>query len=140
MDFIGENRFPGDAADSDLRLVLANLARAAEDDLDTWSPERAAQVERLAQWVARAAHHRGPSLDDPKVREGVQAYIRLTKELGSITADPAKRARADAYAEPLSAAAWEANAAMGAAGLLGVPYERMVALARQLDPTFDQKG
>lgn len=140
MDITGLNRFPGDADDADLRLVLASLAKAAEGDLDTWGSEQAAQVERLAQWIAATAQYRGPNLDDPEVRHAVQAYIRLTNALEPILTDPAERLRATDYTESLTAAAYEANAAMRAAGILGLGQQQMTDLARQLDPTFDTKG
>ncbi|MFF2696694.1 hypothetical protein ACFVRW_23720, partial [Bacillus subtilis] len=73
---------------------------------------------------------------DETTRQGVQAYYRLQQALLSLAKDPA--ALADPQAEQrLSAAAWEANAAMEKAGLLGAGPDHVLDLVRQLYPHFD---
>ncbi|MFG2669126.1 hypothetical protein ACGFY6_33410 [Streptomyces sp. NPDC048387] len=64
------------------------------------------------------------------VREAVRAYYRLHQTVSAVAMDPNS---ADAH-ERLSAAAYEANAAMGAAGLLGKSEVELMALVREQFP------
>ncbi|MFG3230024.1 hypothetical protein ACGF07_35290 [Kitasatospora sp. NPDC048194] len=73
---------------------------------------------------------------DDVTREGVQAYYRLQQALLSVAKDPAALAQPDTE-QRLSAVAWEANAAMEKAGLLGADPAYVLGLVRQLYPHFD---
>ncbi|MFI1801981.1 hypothetical protein ACH427_32265 [Streptomyces sp. NPDC020379] len=62
--------------------------------------------------------------------DAVQAYYRLTQTLKAAIEDPQRSEQA------LSRAAWEANRAFDAAGLLGRPEHEIAALVRQVYPDF----
>ncbi|MEU3148429.1 hypothetical protein [Streptomyces sp. NPDC006999] len=70
---------------------------------------------------------------DDTTREAVRAFYRLLKATAAATDDPFNPG-AD---ETLTNAAYEANAAMEAAGLLGRPGPELFALVREEFPDFD---
>jgi hypothetical protein len=67
---------------------------------------------------------------DDLTLKAVQSYYRLTETLRAAIEDPHRSEQA------LTAAAWEANAAMKEAGLLGRPEHEIFALVRQVYPDF----
>lgn len=69
---------------------------------------------------------------DDTTREAVRAFHRLLKATAAAASDPFNPG-AD---ETLSNAAYEANAAMSAAGLLGRPQHELFALVREEFPDY----
>ncbi|MEU4850577.1 hypothetical protein [Streptomyces gilvosporeus] len=67
---------------------------------------------------------------DEITRRATQAYYRLTQTLRAAIEDPHRSEQA------LTDAAYEANAAMREAGLLGRPDHEIAALVRQVYPDF----
>ncbi|MER6256809.1 hypothetical protein ABT224_36250 [Streptomyces sp. NPDC001584] len=65
---------------------------------------------------------------DALTRNAVIAYLRLLATLPLAVLDP------DNFEEALSAAAWQANAAMKEAGVLHMPLETWTVLVREAFP------
>jgi hypothetical protein len=70
---------------------------------------------------------------DDTTREAVRAFYRLLKATSAAASDPDH----PGAEETLSNAAYEANAAMSAAGLLGRPPHELFDLVRQEFPDFN---
>ncbi|QRV32572.1 hypothetical protein I6J42_00020 (plasmid) [Streptomyces californicus] len=70
---------------------------------------------------------------DAITREGVRAYYRLIKATAAATADPWH----PGANETLTNAAYEANAALSAAGLLARPTHELMALVREEFPGYN---
>ncbi|RNG08210.1 hypothetical protein [Streptomyces botrytidirepellens] len=68
---------------------------------------------------------------DPKTRAAVQSYYRLTETLQAAIQDP------DRYEPGLTAAAYEANRLMAAAGLLSKSPQEITALVREIYPDWN---
>ncbi|WP_164662615.1 RNase adapter RapZ [Streptomyces sp. RLB3-6] len=92
-------------------------------------------------------HHLTPQEDRPMTgtgtedqtvttRDAVRAFHRLLKATATVVAAPFH----PGALESLSNAAREANVALAAAGLLGLPRHELVALVRQEFPDYDPTG
>jgi hypothetical protein len=73
---------------------------------------------------------------DSATREAVRSFYRLHQATAAAAADPFN----SGAQETLSNAAYEANAAMAAAGLLDRPSHEVIALVRQVFPNYDPTG